>query len=232
MRQDLLYSFLLHFIVIIAMVISTPFKPKVRTDFGEVITVNLTAMPMVSAPQSIEPLPIPTPIVADEPVTPVMEIASVNKAAAIDKPKPKPKKKKEDKPYQPKAETGQTDRTGTDEGQKDISENLNSGSRFGGASVDNASFNYPYWFTRAFLKIERNWSNPVYANQILNCTIYFQVISSGRIIKVEIEESSGIDAYDRACERAVNLSQPLPPLPENYTDEILGIHLIFPYAPG
>jgi TonB family protein len=230
MRQDLLYSFLLHFIVIIAMVISTPFKPKVRTNFGEVITVNLTAMPMISTPQAIEPMPIPTPIVVDEPVTPVMEVASINKAAAIDK--PKPKKKKEDKPYRPKAETGQTDRTGAEEGQKDVSENLNSGSRFGGASVDNASFNYPYWFTQAFIKIERNWSNPVYANQALSCTIYFQVISSGRIIKVEIEESSGIDAYDRACERAVNLSQPLPPLPENYTDEILGIHLIFPYAPG
>ena len=69
------------------------------------------------------------------------------------------------------------------------------------------------------------------ANQPLSCIIYFQVIRSGRIIKTEIEQSSGFDAYDRACERAVKMAEPLPPLPKEFTDEIIGIHLEFPYSP-
>ncbi len=113
-----------------------------------------------------------------------------------------------------------------------MSNNLGVGSPFGGAAVDNASFKYPYWFVQAFSKIERNWSNPVYANQPLSCIIYFQVIRSGRIIKIEIEQSSGIDTFDRACEQAMKLSEPLPPLPDDFTDEIIGIHLEFPYVPG
>jgi TonB family protein len=231
MRQDLLLSFLLHFVVIIAMVVSAPFKARVNTDLGDVIRVNLTSLPASLKPQAQEPVAVPTPIVADDPVVPITEVASVTQAKPLPKPKPKPEEKKDDT-YRPKTETGDQDRSGIENGQKDVSENLSSGSKFGGAAVDNASFDYPYWFVQAFGKIERNWTNPVYANRPISCVIYFQVIRSGRIIKVEIEESSGVDAFDRACERAVNLSQPLPPLPDDFADEIIGIHLTFPYSPG
>jgi len=227
MRQDLLLSFLLHFVIIIAMIVSAPFKPQVHTDLGDVIKVNLTSLPASLASKAQKPVAIPTPIVADEPVVPITEVASVTQA----KPVPKPKKKK-DETYRPKPDTGEKERSGLENGQKDVSENLSSGSKFGGAAVDNVSFDYPYWFVQAFGKIERNWTNPVYANRPISCIIYFQVIRSGRIIKVEIEESSGVDAFDRACERAVTLSQPLPPLPDDFADEIIGIHLTFPYSPG
>jgi len=230
MRQDFLLSFLLHFLVVIFMLVSVPFKPRVKTDLGDVIRVNLAALP-AAGPTKPQPSVIPTPVVADEPVAAVAELATVTEAKPVPKPKPKEEKPK-DQAYKPKAETGDKARAGAESGQKDVSDNLAAGSRFGGAAVDNASFDYPYWFVQAFGKIERNWSNPVYANRPLTCTVYFQVIRSGRIIKVEIETSSGIDAFDRACERAVNLSQPLPPLPDDFTEEILGIHLQFPYVPG
>ena len=230
MRQDLLLSFLLHFLVVIAMVISSPFKPRVRTDIGDVIKVNLAYMPASLKPPAPEPVAIPQQVIADEPLVPITEVASVTKAKPITKPKPKPKPDKDDT-YHREAETGKDDQPGLENGQKDITDNLGAGSKFGGAAIDNASFDYPYWFVQAFGKIERNWSNPVFSNQPLTCTIYFQVIRSGRIIKTEIENSSGIDAFDRACERAVKLSQPLPPLPDQFAEEIIGIHLEFPYVP-
>jgi TonB family protein len=227
MRQDILLSFLLHFLAIITLVIATPFRPHIRTDLGEVITVSLTALPARVQPRAPEPVAIPQAVAEDEPIAFVPETKSVEKAKPVKKPKPKEK----DDTYRPKAETGAETKPGLAEGLKDVSGNLGAGSKFGGAAIDNAAFDYPYWFVQAFSKIERNWSNPVFANSPLTCIIYFQVIKSGRVLKVEIEESSGIDAFDRACERAVKLSQPLPPLPNEFSDEIIGIHLEFPYVP-
>ncbi|UCD95508.1 MAG: TonB family protein [Candidatus Zixiibacteriota bacterium] len=228
MKQDIVLSFLLHFLVIISLVIATPFKPHIRTDLSEVITVSLAAMPAQIQPQAPEPVAIPKAVVEDEPIAFVPEAKSVDKVKPVKKPKEKERK---DDTYQPKAETGAETQPGLGEGLKDVSGNLGAGSKFGGAAIDNAAFDYPYWFVQAFSKIERNWSNPVFANSPLTCIIYFQVIRSGRVLKVEIEESSGIDAFDRACERAVKLSQPLPPLPNEFRDEIIGIHLEFPYVP-
>lgn len=234
MRQDLLLSFVLHFLIVMAMIISSPFKPKVNTDLGgEVIQVKLRPMLSKSVAPAPEPVEIPQQVVADEPVVPITEVASVVEAKPIDKPKPKPEKKPEkDKTYDPKPLKGDEEQAGIKDGQQDVSENLSSGSKFGGAAIDNASFDYPYWFVQAFDKIERNWRNPVFSNQPLSCIIYFQVIRSGRIIKTEIEQSSGVDAFDGGCERAVHISQPLPPLPDQFADEIIGIHLEFPYSSG
>lgn len=228
MRQDLLLSFLIHFIVVIAMVISSPFKPRVNTDLGDVIRVNLAAIPPSIVSPKPEPVTIPGQIVADEPIVPITKVASVVEAKPIKETKPKPK----DKTNKHDADKSKTDQTGLKDGQKDVSENLGAGSKFGGAAIDNVSFDYPYWFVQAFGKIERNWSNPVFSSQPLSCIIYFQVIRSGRIIKIEIEQSSGVDAFDGGCERAIKLSQPLPPLPDQFADEIIGIHLEFPYSPG
>jgi len=235
MKQDIILSFLFHFILIVAMVIITPFKPQIKTDLGEVINVRLASMPTPAPeqePVAIEPLPIPEAVVADEEVAVVTNPKTVDQAKPVEKPKPKPEKPKEDKPYNPDAAKGNETSPGTKEGQKDVSDNLRAGSKFGSAAIDNASFDYPYWFVQAFTKIERNWSNPVFANRPLSCIIYFQVIRSGKILKIEVEQSSGVDAFDRACERAVRLSQPLPPLPNEFVDEIIGIHLEFPYSPG
>jgi TonB family protein len=226
MRQDFALSFLLHFTVVIALVFSTPFRSRVSTDLGEVINVHLATMPAFAEPKTMEPVAIPRAIEADEPLAVVPDMKTVKEAKTLKKEEKKPK----DKEYKPQSERGK-DQAGTESGKKDVSGSLGVGSKLGGAAVDNAAFDYSYWFVQSFTKIERNWSNPVFANRTLQCGIYFQVIRSGRIIKVEIEESSGIDAFDRACERAVKLSQPLPPLPNEFTDEILGIHLEFPYAP-
>jgi TonB family protein len=97
--------------------------------------------------------------------------------------------------------------------------------------VDNASFDYPYWFTQAFYKIQSNWRNPVSADYSIVCAIYFQVLKSGRVIELRVEESSGVRAYDEACLRAVERSTPFPPLPRAFPDEIIGITLPFKYEP-
>lgn len=105
------------------------------------------------------------------------------------------------------------------------------GSPFQGATIDNARFNYPYWFTQAFNKIRSNWRNPVSADAPIVCLVYFQVIKSGRVIETRIEESSGIPAFDKACLTAIERSAPFPPLPRDFADEIIGMTLPFQYKP-
>jgi len=229
MRQDLLLSFLLHFIIVISLVVVTPFKPRLKINPGDVISVHLASMPAGQA-QKAEPAVIPKAKAAEEPLAMVPDKKPSEKAKPIEKPK-KEKEKAKDKSRKAASEQGTENVPGSEEGLKDVSGNLGPGSRFGGAAIDNASFDYPYWFVQSFAKIERNWTNPIYSSKPLKCVIYFQIIRSGRIAKIEIEESSGIDAFDNACERAVKMSQPLPPLPSEFTDEIIGIHLEFPYTP-
>ena len=105
------------------------------------------------------------------------------------------------------------------------------GSPFAGATIDNVTFNYPYWFTQAFNKILRNWRNPVAADGAIVCVVYFQVIKSGRVIESKVQVSSGIRPFDDACLRAVERSAPFPELPRDFRDEIIGITLPFKYEP-
>jgi TonB family protein len=229
MRLDFVLSFILHFVLIIAMVISTPFKPKVSTDLGEVISVRLASLPAPAEVQPLEPIVIPQAIAVEDEFAVIPDITTVDIPKKI-KEKTKPKIKEDT--YVPKTQEGTEERAGADTtSQKDVTENLGVGSTFSGAAIDNASFDYPYWFVQAFTKIEQNWRNPVFANRPLKCVVYFQVIKSGRLLKIEIEESSGIDAFDRACVQAIEKCKKLPPLPDRFVEEILGIHLEFPYSP-
>jgi len=232
MKRDLIYSLVLHVSIAVALVVITPFQPQINTDLGEVINVRLAAMP-ITQQVNVQPAPtveIPQAISAESELAVLPDPTSITKAKKI-KPKEKPKPKQKDKPYQPQNEKGKEDVAGKTDGEKDVSDEVMSGSKFGSAAVDNASFNYPYWFVQAFTKIEFNWRNPIYSSQPIECLVYFQVIRSGRVIKVEIEKSSGIDAFDNACVNAINLSKPLPPLPSEFVEEIIGIHLTFPYEP-
>ncbi|MFH2035470.1 MAG: TonB family protein [Candidatus Zixiibacteriota bacterium] len=233
MKKDLIYSLILHMSLAIGLVVITPFQPRINTDLGEVINVRLAAMPITQQVESppAKKVEIPQAISAEDELAVLPDPKSITEAKKL-KPKETPKpKKKEDKTYQPKNEKGKEEKAGTTNGQKDVGDEVMSGSRFGSAAVDNASFDYPYWFVQAFSKIEFNWRNPIYSTQSMECVVYFQVIRSGRVIKVEIEKSSGIDAFDGACVRAINLSKPLPPLPAEFVEEIIGIHLTFPYVP-
>jgi outer membrane biosynthesis protein TonB len=144
-----------------------------------------------------------------------------------EKPDPTPAKPKES--YQGTAQQSDKDQTGGN--GTDVSDQVGPGTKFGSVAVDNADFQYPYYFVQALGKIQRNWTNPVASNQPLSCVIYFQIIRTGSILDPKVEQSSGIPAYDRACLRALQLSSPLPQLPSDFGSDIIGMYLEFPYNP-
>jgi TonB family protein len=55
----------------------------------------------------------------------------------------------------------------------------------------------------------------------------FVILKSGKVERIQLEESSGISSFDRAALRAMYAANPLPPLPPAYGKPSLTVHLSF-----
>ncbi len=93
-------------------------------------------------------------------------------------------------------------------------------------SLDVPYFPFDYYINQVLSFISANWYKPPSPEGTF-CVIYFIISKNGRIIEAKIESSSENSAFDRAALRAVLASNPLPPLPYDWYDEKLGIHLRF-----
>ncbi|HWR84035.1 MAG TPA: TonB family protein [Candidatus Deferrimicrobium sp.] len=216
MTRDVIFSLALHGVIIVATVVSSPFDVSKRSPYGEVIRVSLMSLPSPPAKQAPEPVTIPQ-IRAETPSEIPLQAPTTAKEAKVT---PKPKVKKE-------RTTGTTDESAASDKKQIESPATGTGSPFYGATIDNATFDYPYWFTQAFNKIAGNWRNPVLYEGTLVCAVYFQVIRSGKMIEIRVETSSGVPAFDQACLTAIERSTPFPPLPGEFRDEIIGITVPF-----
>ncbi|MBN1695726.1 TonB family protein [candidate division WOR-3 bacterium] len=89
-------------------------------------------------------------------------------------------------------------------------------------------FNYSYYLNILLNKIAQNWNNP-YRNKdvILKSIVYFEVGEDGLITNIRIEDDSGDEVYNESTLRAVALTKKLPPLPQEFSDDYLKVHLEF-----
>lgn len=243
MKRDLLLSLVLHVGIVALTLFASPFEIKSQLDNREVIAVDvlfeepsggIEVEPEAPPP---EPIKVATPkTVVEEPAEiPISDPVTKDEEVVIDE-EPEP----EETPppdqsvvQQPTDEMTTTNQPTVDEGPADIHSTVTGeGAVFAGATISNANFDYPWWFTQAFNKILRNWRNPVASDGVIVCVVYFEVIKSGRIIVKRIETSSGIGPFDEACLAAVDRADPFPPLPRQFADEIIGITLPFKYDPS
>ncbi len=231
MRREIIFSVVFHVFLVAAFYASGLILTPHKIDLGEVIKVSLMSLPdlPVTNQQPANPLEIPRATQAEQTPTPIPDKSA--KAIPVKEKKTPSKKKKQDKKkYEGQKDTDPETKSGTADGDAAVAEA--SGSPFAGATVDNADFNYPYWFTQAFYKIQTNWQNPVDADGEIICVVYFQVLASGRVIETRVDKPSGIPAFDDACVYAIKRSSPFPPFPREFTEEILGITIPFKYQPG
>ena len=70
-----------------------------------------------------------------------------------------------------------------------------------------------------------NWIRPPVGGGI-ETMIHFRIGRGGQISELEIIDSSGNRAFDMAGLRAVQLANPLPPLPQSYREGSLGVNLV------
>lgn len=103
---------------------------------------------------------------------------------------------------------------------------------FEGLSGVGVDFGGSYYVDIMRAKIGEFWRNPIRgATSVVRTTIYFKIEKNGKIKDAIIEKSSGIELFDQAALRSVLSADPLPSLPQEYTGDILGVHLEFEYTP-
>lgn len=96
-----------------------------------------------------------------------------------------------------------------------------------------SSFPFTYYLQIIIDRVSSNWFTSLVDPGIrgnFQATVYFKIYKDGQISNLEIEESSGIRSLDLSALRAIQSSAPFPPLPKEYKDEFLGIHLIFEHS--
>ena len=231
MSKGILYSVILHVMFFGGALITSPFDFNKKLDDSDIIRVTIRSMPefKVKEPEPVKPPATPSAITADElPDIPLSDPRTIeDKKELKEKPKPKPPKKEK-----PETKTQPQPSEAEELPEKEIeSKTTRSGAMFAGATVDNEAFHYPYWFDLAFSKIHSNFRSPISSDATITAVIYFEVIQSGRVVLVRVEESSGIKRFDEACVLAINRSAPFPPLPRSFGEEIIGITLPMAYDP-
>ncbi len=178
---------------------------------------------------SIAPLPQPQ-VLSTENVVKETEVPLVTEQVTEEKTPPRkdvvketPAEKKDEPKIEPKKETPkEPDRVAENvkKGLPDIKPKIYTGSGRG--------FTYSYYLNILLRKINQNWQNPFRGQDvILKSIIYFEVDKDGRVGNVRLEETSGNSIYNESAMRAVTLTKKLPPLPEEFSDDYLKVHLEF-----
>lgn len=223
LRLEIGLSLGLHIAVVTALLLAGTMASHETFKPGEIIKVSLTA----SFPGQAAPVMTPAKPVAPTITPPTPLPTKGAKAITTNKKKTEPAKKKKSG-----VRKGEEARFEAERANNEIvSDVTGTGSPFAGATIDNLSFDYPYWFEQAFSKIQSNWINSVEVDGEIVCVIYFQVIKSGRLIEARVETASGIEAFDQGCLASIYKSAPFPPLPSEFADEVIGITLPFKYSP-
>ena len=112
-------------------------------------------------------------------------------------------------------------------GARGVGFGLTTGGGGTGGYLDVGNFCCPEYLTTMLQLIQRNWTSK---QQVAGQTIAkFTIQRDGRITNVEIERPSGFFALDQTAQRALLVTRQLPPLPGQYTENDLTVHLIFRY---
>lgn len=96
-----------------------------------------------------------------------------------------------------------------------------------------ANFPYTYYLNIITERVSANWFTSLVDPGVAGSyqtVIYFRIQKNGQITNLEIEQSSGLTPLDLSALRAVRASAPFPPLPRDYQESYLAIHLIFEHS--
>jgi TonB family protein len=97
----------------------------------------------------------------------------------------------------------------------------------GSLSFDTKGFDWGSYSRRIYWIIWSNWNarmpQAVYTGQKGAVTVRFVIERDGRLSVISILDESGVPAYDSAAVLALEASNPLPPLPDNFPKEREGV---------
>ena len=104
------------------------------------------------------------------------------------------------------------------------------GPGFGGGL---GNFPYQYYLNIITERVSGNWFSSLVDPGVsgsFQTVVYFRIQRDGQIAELKVEQPSGVTALDLSAMRAVRASTPFPPLPRDYEDDYLIIHLMFEHS--
>jgi colicin import membrane protein len=213
MRNAVVGSGLVHLALLVVLLIARGPAAMIVPGPDVVQVALLDPTSMTIAPPPPEPAPKPEPAT----IQPVEE-----EGIKLEPKKPAPKKspetkKPEERPPVTRAQALPSAPAGT-AGLK------------GDVSLDAASFEFTYYLVLIRNKIASNWAPPAgltTSGQPVRAVVYFRVSRDGRLSAPRLETGSGAEFFDLSAVRAVQLSDPLPPLPLGFSGSELGVHFGF-----
>ncbi len=99
----------------------------------------------------------------------------------------------------------------------------------GGGSPFDQDFEYAYYVQQMLGRIHQHWQRTA-VRGTATVTVRFTILKDGSVQNVEVEQSSRVSILDRGALRAVILADPMPPLPNSYPRDRVGVHLRFTYS--
>jgi len=236
LRRMVMISAAAHVVLTAAILVMPSFTPR-SSEPEEVMSISLGGAPGPniggSNPMGGRAIQAPTvqstppPRVQPPPAEKPPEMVLPTKPA----PKPPPKVREAPKDARSKTPTqGAEPRPGStpvDTGAAGTGTGLTMGGGGAGAYLDVANFCCPEYLSTMVQLIQRNWNS---RQEVAGETVVkFVIERDGRISQLEIEKSSGYFALDQTAQRALLLTRQLPPLPPQYTEDQLTVHLVFRY---
>lgn len=96
-----------------------------------------------------------------------------------------------------------------------------------GGYLDVGNFCCPEYLQTMLQLIQANWNDKQSVSG--QSQVKFTILRDGTLSGIELEKPSGYFALDREAQRAVLVTRRLPPLPRQFTEDQLTVHLIFQY---
>jgi len=110
---------------------------------------------------------------------------------------------------------------------------MGSGQGQGGlVGLDGLDTRFSWYLDLVVSKISGSWEEPYLDSRFgktYRVTVYFIIHRNGSLSDVRVEESSGVDVLDLSAVRSIREASPLPPLPQDFRGDHLGVHFWFDY---
>jgi TonB family protein len=212
-RSSVIGSGIVHLAILLALFAVRTVRPLVVPG-PEVVQVSLLE------PTATPATPVAAPPVETPPQTETVQPTEDTGVKVTPDPPKKPPKPKKEEPEQAPAQALPYASVG------------NAGLQ-GAVAVDAADFEFTYYLVLIRNRIATNWAPPAglsSGGQPMRAVVFFRIARDGTVSDTRIESASPVDFFDRSALRAVQLSDPMPPLPLGYTRGDLGVHFGFEYV--
>ncbi len=236
-RQMLPWSFALHALLVSAVSMAAALKPRANLlPQPDAVFMNVSLGQ--SGPQSsgagggaVQSPPKPTPEPPPPPEKKEPTVVRPTKEVRDEIPLPDAKVRKNTP--EPKADSGLR---GADAASADSAQlagapalpGLGLGGAAGGSPFDQ-DFEYAYYVQQMLTRIHQRWQRTAVRGTAV-VVVRFTIARDGRVLDASIETPSGVSILDRGALRAVMLADPMPPLPNSYPRDQVGVHLRFTYT--